>query len=224
MLQLDGSYHDWFEERGPWLTLLLAVDDATGTAPYALFREREDTRGYLSLLQGIIESKGIPLSVHTDGHAVFQSRRDFSEVAVGCSSTQWGRALGELDITPISAHSPEAKGRVKRANGTFQDRLVSELRLVGATTLSEANDVLADFLPRFNQRFGVAAAQPDAVYRPLDPGLDLAGVLCADIVDDKLSQTKGESIPPQIAPSCRRLHAPRCGSETCKVYPGRHSH
>ena len=110
------------------------------------------------------------------------------------------------------------------AHGTFQDRLVSELRLDGATTLSETNYVLADFLPRFNQRFGVAAAQPDAVYRPLDPGLDLAGVLCSDIVDDKLSQTKGESIPPQIAPSCRRLHAPRCGSETCKVYPGRHSH
>ena len=74
MLQLDGSYHDWLEERGSWLTLLLAIDDATGTAPYALFREREDTRGYLSLLQGIIEGKGIPLSVYTDGHAVFQSR------------------------------------------------------------------------------------------------------------------------------------------------------
>ncbi len=120
MLQLDGSYHDWLEGRGPWLTLLLAVDDATGTAPYALFREREDTRGYLSLLQGIIESKGIPLSVYTDGHAVFQSRRDFSEVTVGGSSTQSSRALGELAITPISAHSPEAKGRVERANGTFQ--------------------------------------------------------------------------------------------------------
>ena len=120
MLQLDGSYHDWLEGRGPWLTLLLAVDDATGTAPYALFRQREDTRGYLSLLQGIIEVKGIPLSVYTDGHAVFKSRRDFSEVAVGGSSTQWSRALGELGITSISAHSPEAKGRVERANGTFQ--------------------------------------------------------------------------------------------------------
>ncbi len=120
MLQLDGSYHDWLEGRGSWLTLLLAVDDATGTAPYALFRQREDTRGYLSLLQGIIEVKGIPLSVYTDGHAVFKSRRDFSEVAVGGSSTQWSRALGELGITSISAHSPEAKCRVERANGTFQ--------------------------------------------------------------------------------------------------------
>ena len=181
MLQLDGSYHGWLEDRGPWLTLLLAVDDATGTAPYALFREWEDTRGYLSLLQGIIERKGIPLSVYTDGHAVFQSRRDrrdSGEVSVGGSSTQWCRALGELGITQISAHSPEAKGRVERANGTFQGRLVAELRLAGASTLAEANQALADFLPRFNQRFGVPAAQPEPCYRPLDPEQDLAGVLC----------------------------------------------
>ena len=181
MLQLDGSYHDWLEERGPWLTLLLAVDDATGTVPYALFREREDTRGYLSLLQGIIEGKGIPLSVYTDGHAVFQSRNPCQDPVwegIGGKPTQCSRALGELGITRISAHSPEAKGRVERANGTLQDRLVAELRLAGASTLEEANEVLADFLPRFNQRFGVPAAQPEPAYRSLNPGLDLAGVLC----------------------------------------------
>ena len=72
LLQLDGSHHFWLEDRGSWLTLLLAVDDATGTAPYALFQEQEDTRGYLSLLQGIIEQRGVPLAVYTDGHAVFQ--------------------------------------------------------------------------------------------------------------------------------------------------------
>ena len=110
MLQLDGSYHDWLEERRPWLTLLLAVDDATGTAPYALFREREDTRGYLSLLQGIIEGKGIPLSVYTDGHAVFQSRRDFGGVTMEGSKTQYCRALGELGITMISAHRRRKEG------------------------------------------------------------------------------------------------------------------
>ena len=88
------------------------------------------------------------------------------------------RALGELGITRIGAHSPEAKGRVERANGTFQDRLVSELRFAGAGTLLEANDVLAAFLPRFNQRFGVPADQPEVAYRPLDEKTDLAGVLC----------------------------------------------
>ena len=181
MLQLAGSYHAWLEERGPWLTLLLAVDDATGTVPYALFREREDTRGYLSLLQGIIEGKGIPLSVYTDGHAVFQSRnpgQDSVWEGKAGKPTQCSRALGELGITRISAHSPEAKGRVERANGTFQDRLVAELRLAGAGTLSEANEVLEGFLPRFNQRFGVPPAEPELAYRPLDPELDLCGVLC----------------------------------------------
>ena len=223
MLQLDGSYHDWLEERGPWLTLLLAVDDATGSAPYALFREREDTWGYLSLLQGIIEGKGIPLSVYTDGHAVFQSRRDFSEVAVGDSSTQWSRALGELGITRISAHSPEAKGRVERANGTFQDRLVSELRLVGATTLSEANEVLVDFLPRFNQRFGVPAAQPDAVYRSLDPELDLTGVLCIKeqrkVARDNTVQYKGKTL--QLFPGVGRSSYARTRVEVQERLDGR---
>jgi hypothetical protein len=157
LLQLDGSPHAWLEDRGPWLTLLLAIDDATGTAPYALFQEQEDTRGYLSLLQGIIEGPGIPLAVYTDGHAVFQPRRSPWEVPPVCrreAKTQWSRALAELGITSIPAHSPQAKGRVERANSAFQDRLVVELRLASASTVEEANQVLAGFLPQFNQRFG----------------------------------------------------------------------
>ena len=96
LLQLDGSHHRWLEDRGPWLTLLLAVDDATGTVPYALIQEQEDTRGYLSLLQGIIERQGVPMAVYTDRHAVFQSRHSLSDsVAQKGPSTQWGRALTE---------------------------------------------------------------------------------------------------------------------------------
>ena len=157
------------------MTLLLAVDDATGTAPHALFQEQEDTRGYLSLLQGIIERRGVPMAVYTDGHAVFQPRRcpsDLSQVPRKGPSTQWSRALQELGVTQILAHSPQAKGRVERANGTFQDRLVAELRLVGASTLEEANQALSDFLPRFNQRFRVPAAQPESAYRPVEVGRD----------------------------------------------------
>jgi hypothetical protein len=181
LLQLDGSHHTWLEDRGPVLTLLLAIDDATGTAPYALLQEQEDTRGYFSLMQGIIKQQGIPMAVYTDGHAVFQARRctwDQTQVQKKGPATQWGRALQELGVTSILAHSPQAKGRVERANGTFQDRLVAELRLAGASTLEEANQVLTDFLPRFNQRFGVPAAQPESAYRPVDPELDLGGVLC----------------------------------------------
>jgi len=108
-------------DRGSWLTLLLAVDDATGTAPYALFREHEDTQGYFQLLQGIIQQRGIPLAVYTDRHAVFQHQRPEPGEAAGVGApTQFGRALGELGVTPVFAHSPEAKGRVERANGSFQ--------------------------------------------------------------------------------------------------------
>jgi transposase len=181
LLQLDGSHHAWLEDRGPGLTLLLAVDDATGSVPYALFQEQEDTQGYLSLLQGIIGRRGVPMAVYTDGHAVFQPRRGPWELSRVCRkgpSTQWSRSLEELGITQILAHSPEAKGRVERANGTFQGRLVAELGLADASTLEEANQVLTDFLPRFNQRFGVPAAQPESAYRIVDPELDLAGVLC----------------------------------------------
>ena len=209
LLQLDGSHHRWLEDRGPWLTLLLAVDDATGTVPYALIQEQEDTRGYMALLQGIIERRGVPMAVYTDGHAVFQSRRgasDQSPVSRKGPPTQWGRALTELGITQILAHSPEAKGRVERANGTFQDRLVAELRLAGVRTLTDANQVLADFLLRFNQRFGVPADQPELAYRSVDPELDLGSVLCIKelrrVAKDNTVQYHGRTL--QLYPSTER--------------------
>jgi len=176
LLQLDGSHHRWLEDRGPWLTLFLAIDDATGTVPYAIFREREDTLGYFELLKVIINRCGIPLGVYTDRDSIFH-------VARGSNNghgplTQFGRALRELGVTHVLAHSPQAKGRVERANGTFQDRLVSELRLSGASNITEANLVLWDFLPRFNQRFGVPATQPGQAYQPISLELDLEGILC----------------------------------------------
>ena len=176
LLQLDGSHHRWLETRGPWLSLILAIDDATGTVPYALFREQEDTLGYFELLKVIINQCGVPLGVYTDRDSIFHVARGPSN-GTG-PLTQFGRALRELGITHVLAHSPEAKGRVERANGTFQDRLVSELRLNEASTIVEANLTLWDFLPRFNKRFGVPAAQPGQAYRPLSPELDPDGILC----------------------------------------------
>lgn len=176
LLQMDGSHHRWLEDRGPWLTLYLAIDDATGTVPYALFREREDTLGYFELLKAIINRYGIPLGVYTDRHSIFHVERGPS--SGNTPFTQFGRALRELGITHVRAKSPEAKGRVERANGTFQDRLVSELRLSGASNITEANLILRDFLPRFNRRFGVPAAQTGKVYRVISPGMNIEGVLC----------------------------------------------
>ena len=180
-LQLDGSPHAWLENLGPTFTLLLAVDDATGTVPAALFQKQEDTLGYLLLLQEIVRCHGIPLAVYTDRHAVFQHNRTLWAEEDQTSKripTQFARALRELGVTQIFAHSPQAKGRVERVNGTFQDRLVSELRLARAATIAEANAVLAVFLPRFNARFGVPAAQPGSAYRSLGADLELASTLC----------------------------------------------
>ena len=123
----------------------------------------------------------IPLAVYTDRHAVFQHNRALWAEQDQTSKripTQFARALQELGVTQIFAHSPQAKGRVERVNGTFQDRLVSELRLARAATIAEANAVLAAFLPRFNARFCVPAAQPGSAYRSLAADLDLASTLC----------------------------------------------
>ena len=179
LLQLDGSPHAWLESRGPQFTLFLAIDDATGTVPYALFREQEDMTGYFELLKVIINRYGIPLGVYTDRHSIFRVEKSPSNGSKdSVPLTQFGRALRELGITHVVAHSPEAKGRVERANGTFQDRLVAELRLSRASNITEANSVLRDFLLRFNQRFGVPATQPGQAYRPIIPELNLEGILC----------------------------------------------
>ncbi|MFC1924554.1 ISNCY family transposase [Chloroflexota bacterium] len=211
LLQVDGSHHRWLEERGPWLNLLLAVDDATGTVPYALFRDREDAEGYFRLLKGVIQQHGIPLALYSDRHVVFRKARPSGETEESSlpskpRPTQFGRAMRELGVTQIFARSPEAKGRVERANGTFQDRLVAELRLANASTLAEANRVLESFLPRFNQRFGVPAAQPELVYRTVDPGLDIDAVLCNKemrrVAKDNTVQYHGKTL--QIFPGVDR--------------------
>jgi transposase len=172
LVQIDGSDHDWLEGRGPRLCLLLAVDDATSTVPYALFQHHEGTEGYFRLLHGLIERRGVPLALYSDRHGSLHKPRGQQ-----LGPTQFGRAMQELGIQQIVAHSPQAKGRVERMAGTFQDRLVSELRLAAATSLFEANEVLADFLPSFSVRFGVAPAQAQSAYRPLPPGLQLDDVL-----------------------------------------------
>ncbi|MDP3061884.1 MAG: ISNCY family transposase [Chloroflexota bacterium] len=183
LLQVDGSRHDWLEGRGPYLTLMGAIDDATGTVPYALFREQEDAQGYFLLLRKIIEKQGVPLALYSDRHSIFlvnpKQRESLEEQLAGeRQPTQVGRALQELGVQSILARSPQAKGRIERLWGTFQDRLVSELRLAGARSIEEANKVLWDYLPRFNARFSVAAAQEGSAYRQPEPALPLEGVLC----------------------------------------------
>jgi hypothetical protein len=186
LLQIDGSRHRWLENRGPHFTLLGAIDDATGTVPGALFREQEDSQGYFLLLEQIVRTHGVPLALYHDGHGIFvrskgrhPDRLTIAEQLTGRpAATQFGRLLQELGVSAITAHSPQAKGRIERLWGTFQDRLVTELRLAGATTLVEANTVLAAFVPRYNARFAVPPAAEGSDYRPLPPDIRLEQLFC----------------------------------------------
>jgi len=183
LLQIDGSHHNWLEGRGPWLSLIGAIDDATGEVTHALFRNQEDAQGYFLLLRQIVTSHGIPMALYRDRHGIFErSKREpesLEEQLEGRRQpTQFGRLLEELGITSIPSYSPEARGRIERLWGTFQDRLVSELRLAGARTLEEANQVLWDFLPRYNQRFAVPAAQTGSAYRQPGEGFIPDEVFC----------------------------------------------
>ena len=175
LIQMDGGHHPWLGNQVPPFTLLIAVDDATGTVVDALFCEQEDARNYFLLMQSLIERCGRPVALYTDRHGVF---RHTPGSGLPGMPTQFSRAMEELGIQMIFALSPQGKGRVERAAGTFQDRLVTELRLAGASSILEANRVLKQFLPRFNQRFGVPPQHPESAYRPLDPQLSLNQILC----------------------------------------------
>jgi len=181
LLQLDGSPHDWLEGRGPQLALIAAIDDATNEIPFALFREVEDAAGYFELIQTISRTHGLPQAVYADRHTIFQSPAKATleqEIAGQVPRSQFGRLMDELTIELIQARSPQAKGRIERLFGTFQDRLVKELREAGATNRAEADQLLREYLPRFNARFSVAQAAPGSAYRPWPADLDPAQLFC----------------------------------------------
>ncbi len=177
LLQVDGSRHDWLEGRGPYLTLVGAIDDATGLVVGATFREQEDAQGYFQVLRQVVLTKGVPLALYSDRHGIFvktQKREPSLEEQLSGRRrlTQMGRLLAELQVELVLARSPQAKGRIERLWGTFQDRLSSELRLQRATTLEAANQVLAQHLSRHNRQFAVAALDSQAAWRPRPRQLD----------------------------------------------------
>jgi len=178
LLLIDGSCHAWLEERGPELTLLGVIDDATGKVPAAHFQlEHENSAGYLRLLRTLVEGPGIPLALYRDQHSTLQRNDEHwsleEQLAGQQLPTQVGRALQELGVEIIVARSPQAKGRIERLWRTFQDRLVSELRLAQVATLEHANAVLVRFLQDYNRQFATAPRQAGSAYRKLDRRLDL---------------------------------------------------
>ncbi len=169
LLQTDGSHHDWLEGRGPWLTLIAYIDDATNEVSGAVFREEEDAAGYFLGLQQICLNKGIPAAIYADQHTIFQSPIKVTlqqELAGEQPRSQFGRLLDELGIELIAARSPQAKGRIERLWETLQDRLVKALREANATNLDEANQVLKHFLPKYNRRFSKKPTLDNTAFIP----------------------------------------------------------
>jgi transposase len=180
MLQIDASLHDWLQGRGPWLTLVGGKDDATGYV-WAHFEEAETTWGYLDLMREVISTHGVPLSLYADRHSIFHTTREptiIEQLKDVVPLTQFGRAMDELGITLIKAWTPQAKGRIERQWGTFQDRLVVALRLAGANTLEQAREVLKSFLKEYNQRFCLLPKQAAAVFTNAPHTTMLQKVLC----------------------------------------------
>jgi len=163
LVQIDGSHHDWFEGRADKCCLIVFVDDATGLV-YCRFEESETTMAYFRASKDYFATYGKPEAVYSDKHGIFK-------VNIPCvkpGETQFQRACRELNIKLICANSPQAKGRVERANKTLQDRLVKELRLQGISNIDDANKFLPDFLAKFNQKFVKDPKSQQDVHRPIN--------------------------------------------------------
>jgi len=174
LVQMDASLHDWLEGRGEEVILISMIDDASNRI-LANFYAEGTVQTHMDLLGRWLRRYGRPLALYTDRHSIFEPQDKGR--ALPDAVTQFGRALQELGIELICAHSPQAKGRIERSFGTAQDRWVKELRLAGVDNAEGANEVLARLLPAHNRRFGKAAREATDAHRPLGPAHDLAAIL-----------------------------------------------
>ena len=181
LVQMDGSPHDWFGPDHGKSCLMNMVDDATGTT-MGLLSPQETTEAAMTLLRRWIERYGVPVALYTDRKNVYITEREPTveeQLAGDKALTAFGKACHKLGIEIIPAHSPQAKGRVERSNGIYQDRLVKELALDGVTTLDGGNKVLANgFTDGLNDRFAIAPAEELDYHRPLHKAVDLDDVFC----------------------------------------------
>lgn len=199
LIQIDGSPHDWFEGRAPRCTLLVFIDDATSELMALRFVPTETTTGYLLALRQHIVEHGLPACVYSDRHSIFRTTnaQDPRPTAFAC-------ALERLGVEGIQANSPQAKGRVERANQTLQDRLIKAMRLAGINDMDAANAWLSTYIKAHNQRFAVAAREPEDAHVPYQgspEGLDLA---LAYHHERRLSKTLSCQFQQQII----QVHAP----------------
>lgn len=179
MVQMDGSHHDWFEGRAPACVLMGYIDDATSRV-YSRFCEYEGTMPAMDSFKRYISKYGLPISVYLDRHSTYKGKAKATiedELFNRYPVSQFGRALDELGVHFIHAHSAPAKGRIERLFKTFQDRLIKEMRLRGLKSITEGNAFLEQYLPVFNKRFNVEAVANEDLHRPLIAGADLNRIL-----------------------------------------------
>jgi len=170
LVQIDGSPHAWFEDRAPKCCLLVFIDDATSELLWMEFCESETTNAYFKASFGYLKQHGKPLAFYADKHSIFRinnSKNSSSSLSDSHKLTHFGKAMEALGIELIPAHSAQAKGRVEKANGTLQDRLVKELRLRGINTIKEANKYLPEFIKKFNLKFAVRPKSLEDAHRLL---------------------------------------------------------
>jgi transposase len=212
LIQLDGSFHDWFEGRGPWPVLLTLVDDATGTT-LAEFVPAETTWSAAGLLEAWVTQYGVPRALYTDWHGAYHraptaSERDRSERRV---VTQFGRMCRQLGITLLAAGSPQAKGRVERNHGTHQDRLVKKLRRAAIGDLDAAQRFLPSYLAQHNARYAIAPAAAADYHRAWPAGRARRDVFCLEqervVGRDYVVQYAGRGL--QLTPHARFRLSPK---------------
>lgn len=180
LVQIDGSYHSWFEDRAEHCCLIVYIDDATGKIKNLLFCKSETTNNYFNITKSYIKKFGLPVALYSDKHSVFRinssnlnstSNKDMNGL------TQFGRAMDELNIKLINAHSPQAKGRVERVNKTLQDRLIKELRLAKINSIDKANIFVEQFITNYNKKFSVIPNNKLNAHKALDKNIDLNNIL-----------------------------------------------
>jgi transposase len=176
LIQIDGSEHAWFEKRGPKCSLLVFIDDATSRLMELQFVPEESTFAYFESAKRYLERHGKPVAFYSDKLSVF--RVNAKNAVGGDQITQFGRALKDLNIDIICAHTPQAKGRVERANKTLQDRLIKEMRLMNISSAEEANRFMPKFIEIYNNKFGKLPVNPRNAHRDLLPHEKLEETFC----------------------------------------------
>jgi transposase len=170
LIQIDGSPHDWFEGRGPRCTLIVFIDDATSRLTALQFAPAETTKAYLSALRAHVLAHGVPLAFYSDRHGIF--RVNAKEAESGDGLTEFGRVAERLRIELIQAATPQAKGRVERANQTLQDRLIKEMRLRGVCDIAGAQAFAPEFVELWNAKFARPPLSDADAHRPWTKGLE----------------------------------------------------